>query len=264
MTLDEEHDASRCLSGSPVRVSVFRALDDGVRQPAALTASVDASRTTVHRILSDYRDRSWVVRRNGDYYLTPTGERVYDAYETFLAEVALADQLATFSADLARAGAGFPAEAIDRGDLTTAANRNPFAVLDRIVELFEDAGGHEIRAVSPIVTTRYNNAAAAALDDGARIRLVIDEGVLETSRAEFSDATRRALTDDGVDVYIAAERIQYGVFTLDDRACVVSYDDANNPSGLLESSDPLVREWVLDRYERFQSAATPIADCLPE
>ena len=87
MTSDDGHDGAQYLAGSPVRVAILRALRDDPRRPAELTDAVDATRTTVQRILGGFRERDWVVKRDAAYRVTPTGERVHDAYETLLAEV---------------------------------------------------------------------------------------------------------------------------------------------------------------------------------
>lgn len=255
MTADDGHDGAQYLAGSPVRVAMLRAIREEPRRPARLTSAVDATRTTVQRILSGFRERDWVVKRDAAYHVTPTGERVHDAYEDLLDEVALADRYGRLAADLERVGAGFPSSAIDAGELTVAADRNPLAAVDRLTELLREGSGSEIRAVSPVVVQQFNDAAAEALDAGAEVELVIDRDVVEESIAEFGPATDRALRDDGMTVYVSPESIEYGVFRNDGVACVTAYDRRNNPRCVLESTDSAVIEWVDDRFESFVADA---------
>ncbi|KDS91800.1 hypothetical protein FK85_18480 [Halorubrum saccharovorum] len=255
MTGDDGHDGAQYLAGSPVRVAMLRALREEPRRPASLTAAVDATRTTVQRILSGFRERDWVVKRDAVYHVTPTGKRVHDAYEALLDEVELADRYGQLAADLERVGADFPAAAIDDGELTVAADRNPLAAVDRVTELLREGCGSEIRAVSPVVIQQFNDAAAEALEAGAEIELVIDRDVVEESIAAFGPATDRALRDDGATVYVSPEPIEYGIFRYDDVACVTAYDRRNNPRCLLESTDQAVIEWVDDRFESFVEEA---------
>jgi len=142
--------------------------------------------------------------------VTPTGKRVHDAYEELLDEVELADRYGQFAADLERVGADFPPSALDTGELTVAADRNPLAAVDRLTELLREGSGSEIRAVSPVVIQQFNNAAAEALDAGAEVELVIDRDVVEESIAEFGPATDRALHDDGATVYVSPNRSNTG------------------------------------------------------
>ncbi|MFC5133160.1 MULTISPECIES: helix-turn-helix transcriptional regulator [Haloferacaceae] len=264
MASDSGHDDARYLAGSPVRIAILRALDRNPRRPASLTDAVDATRTTVQRILAGFRERRWVVKRDGAYHVTPTGERVHAAYEDLLSEIDRGDRYGRFAADLQRAGAAFPAAGLETGDLTAATDRDPLAALDRVVELIRDTCGSDVRAVSPIVTTQYNEAAGAALDAGAEIELIIDREVLETSIAEFGPATDRALSDEGATVYVSAEPIEYGLFRYDDVACVVAYDERNNPRCAFETTDETVVEWADERFESLVGAATPLSTVIRE
>ncbi len=259
MSSDSGHDDARYLTGSPARVAVLRSLREEPRRPAVLTDAIDATRTTVQRILAGFREREWVVKRDAEYRVTATGKRVHDAYETLLAEIDRADRYGGFAADLERAGAGLPVSALDHGEITAATERDPLAALDRIVTLIRRANGETIRAVSPIVTTQYNEAAASALDGGASVELVIDRAVLRASVDEFQQATDRALSDDNASVYVAPNPIEYGLFRYADIACVIAYGDANNPRYVFESTDPSVTEWVDDRFEAFVANATPLS-----
>ncbi|WP_128906752.1 helix-turn-helix transcriptional regulator [Halorubrum amylolyticum] len=259
MTADDGHDGAQYLAGSPVRVAMLRALRREPRRPAGLTAAVDATRTTVQRILSGFRDRDWVVKRDAAYHVTSTGRRVHDAYEALLDEVELADRYGQLAANLERVGADFPSSAIDTGELTVAADRNPLAAVDRLTELLRDGCGEEIRAVSPVVIQQFNEAAAKALDAGAEVELVIDRDVVEESIAEFGPATDRALRDDGMTVYVSPEPVEYGLFRCDDLACVTAYDRRNNPRCVLESADSAVIDWVDDRFESFVAEARTLS-----
>ncbi|MBP1923491.1 putative transcriptional regulator [Halorubrum alkaliphilum] len=264
MPSDSGHDDARYLAGSPVRATVLRTLREDPRRPADLTDAVDATRTTVQRILAGFREREWVVKRSGEYHVTATGKRVHDAYEGLLTEIDRADRYGGFAADLERVDAGFPASALDRGEVTAATDRDPLAALDRVVELVRLANGATIRAVSPIVTTQYNEAAASALDEGGSVELVIDGAVLETSIEEFGQATDRALFDDDATVYVAPEAIEYGLFRYADVACVIAYGNANNPRYVFESTDPSVIEWVDSRFEALVADATPLSAAMEE
>lgn len=255
MTADDGHDGAKYLAGSPVRVEILRTLRNDPRRPADLTAVVEATRTTVQRILAGFRERDWVVKREAAYCVTPTGKRVHDAYESLLAEIERADRFGQFAADLERVGADVPPSALDSADLTVAAKRNPLAAVDRLTELLRECRGAEVRAVSPVVIQQFNEAAAEALDEGTEIELVIDRDVVEASIAEFGPATDRALDDDGATVYVSPEPIEYGLFRYGDLACVTAYDRRNSPRCVLESTDPAVVEWVDERFESFVADA---------
>lgn len=260
----DTHDDARCLAGSPVRVAVLRSLRDEPCRPGELTDGVDATRTTVQRVLSEFTDRNWVVKRGSTYRPTPTGKRVHDAYENLLEELGRADRYGAFAADLERAGVGFPSEGLSSGSLTVAGGPDPLASVDRIVELVREGAGREIRAVSPIVTQRFNAAAADALDDGASVELIIDEHVVTASAENFGEATRRAVSDPDAQVYVASDSLDHGFFYYDDRVFVVGYDDRNNPRSVFESSHSRVVDWADERFERLLADAVPFEEVVDE
>ena len=262
MRAEDGHDGAQYLAGSPVRVAILRALRDDPRRPADLTDAVDATRTTVQRILAGFRERDWVVKRDAAYRVTPTGERVHDAYETLLAEVERGDRYGGFAATLERVGVDFPPEGIADSDITVASDKTPLAVVDRLTELLRESHGDEIRAVSPVVIRQFNDAAAAALDDGASVELIIDRGAADASVAEFEPATDRALADDAAEVYVSAESIEYGLFRCGDVGCVAAYDEQNNPRCVVESTDDAVVDWVDDSFESLRDDATRLASVL--
>ncbi|TKX75736.1 transcriptional regulator [Halorubrum sp. GN11_10-6_MGM] len=259
MTGEEGHDGAQYLAGSPARVAILRALREEPRRPAALTDAVDATRTTVQRILGGFRERSWVVKRGADYRVTPTGERVHDAYESLLTEVERGDRYGRFAETVERVGVDFPAAGIPDSDLTVASDQNPLAVVDRLTELLRESCGGEIRAVSPVVLQQFNDAAATALDAGANVELIIDRDVVDMSVAEFGPATDRALEDDDAAVYVSAESIEYGLVRCDDVACVTAYDERNNPRCLLESTEETVVDWVDDAFVSLRDDATRLS-----
>ncbi|ELZ58866.1 MULTISPECIES: helix-turn-helix transcriptional regulator [Halorubrum] len=259
MTAEEGHDGAQYLAGSPVRVAILRTLREEPRRPAALTDAVDATRTTVQRILAGFRERDWVVKRDAAYRVTLTGARVHDAYEALLTEVERGERYGRFAATVERVGVEFPPAGIPDSDLTVASDQNPLAAVDRLTELLRESHDADIRAVSPVVIQQFNDAAAAALDDGASVELIIDRDVVDASVAEFGPATDRALDDDDAEVYVSADPIEYGLFRCDEVACVTAYDDRNNPRSVLESTDRTVVEWVDDAFESLRDDATRLS-----
>ncbi|QWC19457.1 helix-turn-helix domain-containing protein [Halorubrum sp. 2020YC2] len=262
MRAEDGHDGAQYLAGSPVRVAILRALREDPRRPTELTDAVDATRTTVQRILAGFRERDWVVKRDADYRVTPTGERVHDAYESLLTEVERGDRYGRFAATLERIGVDFPPEGIPDSDLTVASDQNPLAAVDRLTGLLHESRGADIRAVSPVVIQPFNDAAAAALDDGASVELIIDRDVADASIAEFGPATDRALDDEHAEVYVSAEPIEYGLLRCGDVGCVTAYDQRNNPRCVLESTDQTVVDWVDDAFASLRADATRLSAVL--
>lgn len=255
---DAPHRDARYLAGSPVRIAVLRELAAEPLRPAALTERVDATRTTVQRILAGFRERDWVRKADAQYRLTATGDRVRAAYENLLAEVDRAREVGPLVANVDAFEAGLPQAALEAGEVTVADDRDPFAPVDRFLDVFADAAGGHVRAVSPIVSRAFNEAAADLLEAGTTIDLVIDREVLAASESDFEPALRRAIDDGSVSVYVHPESVETGLCAFADTACLAAYDDGNNMRALLSSESPVVRDWVNDRIDEVAERSRPL------
>ncbi len=259
---DAPHRDARYLAGSPVRIAVLRELDAEPRRPAALTERVDATRTTVQRILAGFRERDWVRKADARYRLTATGDRVRAAYEDLLAEADRAREVGPLVANVDAFEAGLPPAALEVGEVTVADDRDPFAPVDRFLDVFADAAGGHVRAVSPIVSRAFNESAVELLDAGTTIDLIIDRAVLAASESDFEPALRRAIEDGSVSVYVHPEPVETGLCAFADTACLAAYDDGNNMRALLSSDAAVVRNWVDDRIDDALERSRPLATVL--
>ncbi|MEF8779075.1 MAG: helix-turn-helix domain-containing protein [Haloferacaceae archaeon] len=252
------HDDVQYLVGSPVRSRILEALREEPLRPTELTDRVDATRTTVQRILSGFQERNWVVKRGPRYTVTVTGRGVLESYETLLEDVERAAKLGPFAAHAGPVADRLPWDALEGARVTVPDDRSPFAPVRRLVELVSAADEDDMRAVSPIVAEVFNQAAVEFLETGGSLELIIDEGVLEASRAGFPEALDRARTNGYVDVLVHPEPLEFGLVAFENRAVLGAYDDENNVRAVVESDAPGMVEWATAEYERYRSRAEPL------
>lgn len=255
---DAPHRDARYLAGSPVRIAVLRELDAEPLRPAALTERVDATRTTVQRSLAGFRERDWVRKVDARYRLTATGDRMRAAYEDLLAEAERAREVGPLVANADAFEAGLPPAALEAGEVIVADGRDPFAPIDRFLDVFADAEGGHVRAVSPIVSRAFNETAAELLAADTTIDLVIDRAVVAASESDFEPALRRAIENGSVSVYVHPEPIETGLCAFEDTSCLAAYDDGNNMRALLSSDAPVVRDWVRNRIDEALERSRPL------
>jgi len=245
------------LTGSPQRRNVLAALCDEPARPHELVAEIDATRTTIQRILAGLRERRWAIKRDGDYRATVTGKRICERYEALRESVERAQRVGPLAAHLGPVGDDLPPSALENGRLTVSEEGNPLAVLSRFTEWLQAVEG-DFCATSPVVAQPFNDIGAALLDSDTTIEFVIDSTVLEQSKAQYESELEFGIDHDGIDIYVHEESLSIGVAFDEERCCVVAYDDDNNLRGMLESTSEELYEWTAEVFERHRERAVPL------
>ncbi|AAV46811.1 unknown [Haloarcula marismortui ATCC 43049] len=249
------------LTGSPQRFAVLAQLRERPARPTDLCDTVDATRTTIQRILAGCTERQWVVKRDGEYQLTVTGQRVFDQYNTLLSEIDQARTVGPLAAHLGAIAADLPPELLDPECLTTSSEQNPLAAIDRFTDWLHEVNG-DVRAISPIVTSVFNDAAVELLETGTHIEFIIDHSVLERSASDFSDALDRGLEHENIDTYVHDTTLDIGLALDRSRVCLAAYDDRNNLRAIAESDATAVYHWAETVFDRYRERSQPLAAVL--
>lgn len=288
---DATHENVRYLTGSPQRPAMLRALCESPLRPTELSDRVDATRTTVQRVLSGFVDRGWVVKRDGRYRATPTGRRVRDGYDRLCAEVAGARELAPVAGHLHRLGEDLPPALLTDAAATVATESAPLAPVDRLLGWFEERTDEHVAAVSPVVSRTYADVATAALERDVTLEVVLARSALaaagtvpEAAGGAATDGTDdpRSTEGPGADeaapdggplptgnrcdepsedlrILVHPGDLSAGLLLGADEVCLCVLDDRNALVALLESGDPDVRAWARRRYESVREAARPLS-----
>lgn len=264
MTDEAVTRAIQFLSGSRHRARILDELCGEPLRPTDLCDRVDATRTTIQRILAGFRERTWVEKREGSYRATVTGRRINERYRALCRTVERADRFAPLATHLGDLGTELPAEAFETGEITAASDQEPLAAVDRIVEWLQASAGEHLRTTTPIVARSFNETAAALLDEGLSIEMVIDRGVLERSATAFETALERGREHDQVSIWVAPEPLDDGLMLCGGSAGVAAYDDTGNVRAILESEDEAVVAWVQERFETIKSRSRPLAAVLSD
>ena len=264
MTDDEVMRDLQFLTGSRHRGSILAELCEESLRPSALCDRVDATRTTVQRILAGFRERAWVEKVDGEYRATMTGRRIEQQYRSLRATAERADQFAPLARHLEPFDEPLPPAAFEDGTLTAATDGNSLAAVDRLVEWLEASDGSHVQTTTPIVADTFNETVAGLLSDGLTVDMVIDENVLERSASQFQTALQRGQNHEGVTVSVVSEPLNDGLMVRDGGAGVVAYDETNNVRAILESEDASVEAWARDRFEATKARARPLAAVLSD
>ncbi|MBV0901367.1 helix-turn-helix transcriptional regulator [Haloarcula salina] len=254
---DSVHEDCQFLTGSPQRFAVLARLYDSPARPTDVCDSVDATRTTVQRILAGFSERRWVVKRDGEYCLTVTGRRVHDRYRDLLTELERARAVGPLAAHLGPIEEDVPAALLDPDSLTVSSEQSPLASVRRFTEWLRDVDG-DVQAISPIVTSVFNEVAADLLESEIRIEFIIDHGVLERSATDFPTALERSLEHEYITTYVHEAPLDIGLALDASRVCLAAYDDRNNVRAIAESDEPAVYEWAESVFDHYLERSDPL------
>ncbi|MBX0322048.1 MarR family transcriptional regulator [Halomicroarcula sp. F13] len=255
----EDFEDVQFLTGSPQRYAVLSSLCASAARPCELCDEIDATRTTIQRILAGFRERQWVVKREREYRPTVTGRRVCQQYRSLLGEVERAREFGPLTTHLDAIADDLPTEALENGRLTAGSDGNPLAAVNRFTEWFRGVGS-DVRALSPIVAQPFNEVGAELLAAGTSIEFVIDQTVLEQSEQEYGNALEHGLDHDQISIYVHEEPLTFGLVVDEtNRCCLAAYDDHNNVRAVLETSGEDVADWARSVFEQRRERSKPLS-----
>jgi predicted transcriptional regulator len=237
------------LAGSENRVRVLDALHERPRRQCELVDTCDLSRSTVHRTLDGLADRGWIHSESGEYRLTVGGRLVLDRYDALETAIERVDEWGSFLQRLGRVAATLPPAALDDARLVTATPENPHAATRHTTDVFAASDTETFRGISPVVSPVLNEAARELLTSGVAMELLIDESVLDTSRAAYPDALADAHDFESFELYLSPNELTFGLVVLDGRALVSAYDEQGVVRECLDGTSEALVTWASDVYE---------------
>ncbi|WP_396612407.1 helix-turn-helix transcriptional regulator [Haloferax sp. S1W] len=228
------------------------------RRPTELAAVCGCARETAQRTLAGFCNRGWVEKADGRYQLTPGGEMVYDQYRELVASVERADRLREFLTNAGENVANVGNDVLDKLTVTTAADGDPHAPIDRYLTILGDEPVADFRGIAPIVSRLFNESAEDVLGPDTEMELIIDENVLERSKSEYASSLEHAHELEQFSLRISENELDFGLLLVDGHGVVASYDDHDNMVALVDGDDEVVVDWVESLYETVREYTVPI------
>ncbi|ELZ95491.1 hypothetical protein [Haloferax sulfurifontis] len=188
---------------------------------------------------------------------------VHEQYERFTEAVECADRMSEFLADAAEICENAPPGVLGQMNITTAADNDPHAPLNRYLTIVGNEPVDRFRGVAPIVSRVFNESAEAVLGENTRMELIVDRGVLERSIDAYPDSFERARELDQFELRIAEESLDFGLLVVDGHGIVSAYDEHNNMTALVDGDAPEVVSWVESLYESVRSTSVPVGRLEP-
>lgn len=251
------------LAGSTNRVRILETLREHPCRQCELIRECGLSRSTVHRTLDGLSARDWIRNDGGQYRLTAGGKFVLERYEALETSIERVDEWGPFLTRFGDVAATLPPAALDDATMVTNTPGNPHAAISHTADVFETSDTATFRGITPIVSPVLNEAARELVETGAEMELLIDDSVLDASRADYPAALEDAYTLPNFELFLYPDDLTFGLTILDERVLLGAYDERGVRWGSLDGTNAALTNWATDTYAEYRSRAKP-ADSVPQ
>jgi predicted transcriptional regulator len=236
------------------RRTVFEALLGGQCHRRELERRLGTSKTTVHRIVTRFKDQELLTETDEGLALTPLGRHVGSELQEFARAVEDAYRLAPLVSAVEPTPFEFDVTLFADAEVTEATSENPYRPINRLVDLVR--GTDTLRGAYKIVP---NPMFVEQLIDGVerndRTVIVYEKSAVAEIVDEYPEETESLLGDDDVTACVA-EGLPFGVCLLDERALLLAYDEDSGMVRLLVStSNPEAVAWVERVFDSYREDA---------
>ncbi len=243
------------LALSSNRVEVLRLLSQRPHTRSELADETGASQATLGRILTDFADRSWILREGSQYTASPTGKLVAAGFTDLLEIIETESRLRDLVAYLPTEELEFDLRRLADATITTPSRTRPNAPLKRLLELLE--GASTVRTVSHAFNEQTLTVVDAQTSAGEQSffgvfsRAAIDDLAEE---AELRRHLKRVVASEGATVGVV-EEVPLAVMTVDDIVYLLLRDDQGILRASIDTDDPAVRSWAEETIDTYRDHA---------
>lgn len=258
--MDDVTDRIDFLASSRYRVDVLRTLDRaGPLCRRGVLDRVEASRSTVKRVLDALLERDWVARVDGEYRTTPVGMAVLESYTEFERAVRTAETVAPVFRWLPEMDPGFDLRELDDPTVVVPAEGQPYAPAVRQSELVRSA--EAFRGLLPSIDLEGSRLAHRRIVDGElTAEIVVSASVAATIREEpYATLFREQLATGRLTVAVADDLPFYLGLPGEGPVQLGVEDDDGLPRALLETGSDAVRRWAEREYHDRRDDATVVS-----
>lgn len=259
--LEAQIEPVEYLARSPSRLRVLESINEAPRSRRDLKEITDVSRVTLSRVLSNFEDRGWVERTNGDYEITSEGSFVATELAQLIGNMRTLEHLDGAMRWLPVEAFDFDLACLQDAEVSTADWGNHTAQIRAVADtiygserIVATASGVSLGVVEALRdVTVAGDASLEALVDDTAIDIVAGD-------PELRRLHREMLAGGDVDVLrYEGDRVPLLMLTVcDDTVILCGHDEDGPPPGTLETTDETVRAWAEDYFETIREESTPI------
>lgn len=247
------------VTRSRTRLAVLEQLHEAGRvEERSLREAVPGTRTTVGRALDGFAERGWVDRSGGTAALTGFGEAMAVTTAEARSRLDAVSHLRPFLSRVPATELDLPLEALADATVTTAAEGEPYAAVERVTALRREAD--HVRELSSIIARESAEQARERAQAGeATFEIVLAGPVVERVReGRFADTVSETAAVEGVELYESPEAAPYLLALTDEAVALGVTNEENVPVCLVESRDERVLAWAETTFERYRDGSEPL------
>jgi predicted transcriptional regulator len=237
--------------------AVLALLSEESLDKASVVRRLDVSRSTVNRAISTLESYGFVERVDGRYRTTTAGDVARRLLRETLATVeglTQARPLLAYADDLD------PPPALFRDATVVTADEDPHGPVRFLVDLLEDAS--TVRSAGAVFRNAVPAATREQLAEGEyRKRMVMSPETVERAQAYHEPELRELVASPRHELRISDGRLGTTMAVVDagvgEAVTVVFYDEADEPVGLVHTSDPGCLAWARELIDREWERSTP-------
>ncbi|SFR61216.1 helix-turn-helix transcriptional regulator [Halogeometricum limi] len=241
------------------RSSVLGALREGPLDRRDLQERVGVSRPTIHRQVRALEADGLVVKRDGEFALTPVGElaaaefaRVFEVMDTVsaLSRVVRWLPAAEFDFDFAR---------LRDAEVVLPHHNDPFAPTRRMLRRIH--GADRIRMVTYTFLPEGDPATRRCFIEADQyFEGVLDPTLVETLLADpAATAHFEDLLAQGSTIAVAADSVPLVLIIADETVILGAVDESGCPQGLVVSDDEVIRRWAEETVDSYLADARQVS-----
>jgi predicted transcriptional regulator len=264
----DPHEDLEYIVNSTKQINVLRKIrrhQSPVRKHELVSENEPPSQSTVNRAIGNLSDRNWIEEKSRNrYVITTTGEGIVEGIDGIRDTIAEAQTKTKLLNQL-----GEHAPSIDvLAEATTAEypQKDPMKGWNRAscgVEERAEEGLETYRGMNPIVSARGNEMGRKILSAVDTAELIIDEMVLDTSEANYSEALEAGRAADNFEIYVSPNEVPITLAIYDEEKIEASVHDADgHPVGGIRGSSTELSCWADDLYEQYRAQSYPLSQLI--
>lgn len=255
------------LANSENRVHLLAAVAEKPHTRADLQEETDIARATLGRILADLQDRGWVRQDGNHYEATPEGAYLVTEFESLVDTVAALDELGDLVQWFPIQNVSFDFGRLRHAKVTRPSKQDALKPITRSLELIGSA--RYVRLVAGQHAPPALKALRDAIVEEERLTLefIVTEEIVETIFGASPDREffRDLVASDRVELYRTSIPHEFNYVANDDTILFTLSDEHGAPQALVETDDPIIREWFESFFETTRQDATRLTlDDFPE
>lgn len=235
------------------RVRTLNALTEGSIERRTLADAIEISRPTLSRILDDFEEYGWVLRKGQRYEATQLGTFVNREFLRMIERFKAVDNLRAVAQWFPEEGFGFDLSRLSTATTVLPSKEDAMATMSHIASRVESAD--RVRSLSYSMLPYQK-----VVKDGQLFEAIFNPAALDIMKGDPKMRTwaHEILSSGNSAIFRSDGDLPYVLVITDDITNLCLSGDDGSPRAVIDTEDQNIREWAEDAFESYRSTATPL------